>query len=59
MNLARELCALARRYLTLCEQEFATAVAGGDYEWADVMAGEASGLAAALKRQERAERERP
>ena len=48
-----DLCALARRYLTLSEREFAAAVAVGDLERADAAVGEAASLSEALKRQER------
>lgn len=46
------LCALARRYLTASEAEFAEAVTAGDDERAGRVIGEAAELAEALKRQE-------
>ena len=51
-DLAEGLCALARRYLARTEGEFADAVAAGDFGRADVVAGEAVQLSAALERQE-------
>lgn len=51
------LCELGRRYLALTEGDFAEAIAGGDFERADVAAGEAVTLSQALKRQERSNKE--
>lgn len=54
MSLVTDLCALARRYLALCEQEFGQAAADGDTGRAGAVIGEAARLSEALERQERA-----